>query len=480
MRCVSLLLILGVILVLAGTAVAQSQPPISEGKAEAYYNRGVAWQNKGQYDQAIADYGKALEINPRYAEAYSNRGAAWQSKGQYDQAIADYGKALEINPRYAEAYYNRGVAWQSKGRYDQAIADYGKALEINPRYAEAYSNRGNAWQGKGQYDQAIADYGKALEINPRYAEAYFNKGFVCEKAGRIREAIEAYRGFVLYASGGDSALIELARKELRDLAREEAGAKQKPALDVPYVPSTVRIARAMLDMARVTSTDMVYDLGCGDGRIVIMAARERRAKGIGVDLDPVLVKESKRHAKEARVTGLVQFFQQNLFETDISGATVVMLYLWPEVNLKLRPKLMRDLRPGTRVVSHSHTMGDWTPDDERTVEGHNLYLFIVPANATGTWRWTDRDGRDASLRVTQRFQQGECRMEAGKDLFTVKNCALRGDLLTFSSAAGDRVLFFEGRIAGDVIRGQVKDSAGLPVEGWKALRDPSTRLSIAE
>ena len=263
-------------------------------------------------------------------------------------------------------------------------------------------------------------------------------------------------------------------------ARVETGAKQKPALDVPYEPSTAGIARAMLDMARVTSTDVVYDLGCGDGRIVIMAAQERRAKGVGVDLDPARVAESKRHAKKAGVTSLVQFFQRNLFETDISAATAVMLYLWPEVNLRLRPKLIRELRPGTRIVSHSHTMGDWTPDDERTVEGHHLYLFIVPANATGTWQWTDREGRETSLRVTQRFQQGECRMEAGRDLFTVKDCALRGDLLTFTSASGGRVLSFEGRIAGDVIKGHVRDGAGQPVQNWKALRDPSTRQPIAE
>jgi SAM-dependent methyltransferase len=285
------------------------------------------------------------------------------------------------------------------------------------------------------------------------------------------------RWFVILAFALALAM-EWPGSDIRALA--QAGARQKPALDVPFEPSTRGITRAMLDMARVTSADVVYDLGCGDGRIVIMAARERQAKGVGVDLDPVRVEESKKHAGRAGVTGLVQFFQQNLFETDIARATVVMLYLWPEVNLRLRPKLLSDLRPGTRIVSHSHTMGDWTPDDQRTVEGHDLYLFIVPANATGTWRWTDRTGRETSLRVTQKFQQGECRMEAGKDPFTVKNCALRGDLLTFSSAAGDRVLLFEGRIAGDVIRGQVRDSAGQRAEAWKAFRDPSTRQPIAE
>lgn len=133
-------------------------------------------QDKGQYDQSIADYTRVIEINPRYAgAAYVSRGIAYCSKGEYDRAIGDCNKALEINPRCAEAYVSRGIAYYSKGEDDRAIEDYNKALEINPRYALAYNNRGNAYAKKGEDDRDIGDYNKALEINPRYAEAYANR-----------------------------------------------------------------------------------------------------------------------------------------------------------------------------------------------------------------------------------------------------------------------------------------------------------------
>jgi Flp pilus assembly protein TadD len=148
--------------------------------AEAYYSRGTAHFHKGQYDQAISDFDKALEINPNDAKAYYNRGIACCKKGQYDQAIPDFTKALEINPRDAEAYYNRGITFCQKGQHDQAISDFKKAFEINPnnpRYLEAYVNQEIAYyEDKGQYDQAISDYTNALEINPNDAEAYYNRG----------------------------------------------------------------------------------------------------------------------------------------------------------------------------------------------------------------------------------------------------------------------------------------------------------------
>ena len=167
---------------------------------------------------------------------------------------------------------------------------------------------------------------------------------------------------------------------------QEQGTKENPVLDVPYEPTTYGIAEAMLSMAKVTSGDLVYDLGCGDGRIVIMAAKERGARGVGVDIDPARIKESRQNARAEGVDGAVRFFEQNLFETDITGATVVMLYLWPEVNLRLRPKLLRELKPGTRIVSHSHALGDWKPEATRivsdiTITGRSpLYLFVVPVD----------------------------------------------------------------------------------------------------
>ena len=265
---------------------------------------------------------------------------------------------------------------------------------------------------------------------------------------------------------------------------QEQGTKEKPVLDVPYEPTTYGIAEAMLSMANVTSRDLVYDLGCGDGRIVIMAAKERGAQGVGVDIDPARIKESRENAKAEGVSGAVRFFEQSLFETDITDATVVMLYLWPEVNLKLRPKLLRDLKPGTRIVSHSHTMGDWQTDDRRTVENHNLYLFTVPLNVSGRWQWIGRDGGPVTLRLTQKFQkvQGSVRF-SGREIELI-DCALRGKGLSFSvkrtSGEKKEILFFEGRVSGDAIEGTITEGTGGTVSRWNAVRDASTVVSIAQ
>jgi len=145
-------------------------------EAKVFLNRGYYFASKDQYDEAISDYTKALEINPRYIEAYNNRGLAYASKGQYDDAISDYNKALKINPRYIEAYNNRGNAHLNKGQYDDAISDYNKILKIESRYAVAYYNRGIAYIAKDQYDQAISDFSKALEILPGFEAAYGNRG----------------------------------------------------------------------------------------------------------------------------------------------------------------------------------------------------------------------------------------------------------------------------------------------------------------
>jgi len=156
---------------------------------------------------------------------------------------------------------------------------------------------------------------------------------------------------------------------------------QKPALrppDVRYEPSPPEVVRAMLRLAEVTSRDVVYDLGCGDGRIVIMAAKEFGARGVGIDIDPQRIAESEANARQAGVERRVTFRNEDLFEADIGEATVVTLYLWPWVNLKLRPKLLKELKPGTRVVSHSHDMGDWKPERQIEANGHTIYLWRIP------------------------------------------------------------------------------------------------------
>lgn len=161
-------------------------------------------------------------------------------------------------------------------------------------------------------------------------------------------------------------------------------AAENRALDVPYEPSTPEIVAGMLKLANVTKKDIVFDLGCGDGRIVIEAARTYGARGVGVDMDAVRIAEAQENARKAGVGGRVVFRNQDLFKSDISKATVVMLYLWPHVNLRLLPKLQRELKPGTRIVSHSHNMGDWKPEKEVQVDGHTLYFWTIPAKASST------------------------------------------------------------------------------------------------
>jgi SAM-dependent methyltransferase len=168
------------------------------------------------------------------------------------------------------------------------------------------------------------------------------------------------------------------------------GSKPARDPDVPYVPTTEQAVEEMLKLAKVTKSDVVYDLGCGDGRIVIAAAKKYGARGVGIDINPVRISEAKANAKRAGVEHLVRFEENDLFQADIHEATVVSLFLLPNINLKLRPKLLQDLKPGTRVVSNTFDMGDWKPEQESQLsnsdEGysslsHKFFLWTIPAKS---------------------------------------------------------------------------------------------------
>lgn len=148
--------------------------------------------------------------------------------------------------------------------------------------------------------------------------------------------------------------------------------------DVIYVPTSEATVMAMLEMADVDSSDVVYDLGSGDGRIVITAAKEYGAKGVGIDIDPKRIEESNENAEAANVTDQVEFIQGDLFKSDFSEASVVTLYLLSRLNEKLRPILMEQLKPGTKIVSHAFRMGDWEPEKTQEVDGNTIYLWTVP------------------------------------------------------------------------------------------------------
>ena len=169
-------------------------------------------------------------------------------------------------------------------------------------------------------------------------------------------------------------------------AAQDSQARRQP--DVPFVPTTDEAVQAMLKLADVKKSDVVYDLGCGDGRIVIAAAKNYGARAVGVDIDPRRIQEAKENARKAGVEDLVRFDEKDLFQADIREASVVTLFLLSSVNLKLRPKLLQDLRPGTRIVSNTFDMGDWKADKEFTIDSagdsylsHKLYLWTVPQRA---------------------------------------------------------------------------------------------------
>jgi len=263
--------------------------------------------------------------------------------------------------------------------------------------------------------------------------------------------------------------------------------------DVEYVPTPHEVVAEMLNMAGVTKDDVVYDLGCGDGRIVIAAAMQYGARGVGVDIDPELIRVSNENARKAGVTGRVKFLLRDLFETELREATIVALYLTPELNLQLRPKLFRELKPGARIVSHDFDMGDWKPDamremrnvqfffpdDMARVRDTKFYYWVIPAHVAGLWRWnvkTPRRERDYTLNVTQKFQEisGQVKLQGRES--TISDALLKGDQVTFwvrDEIAGQTVTMrFQGHIRGEMIDGSAEVKGG-PFEGthpWTAKR----------
>jgi len=263
------------------------------------------------------------------------------------------------------------------------------------------------------------------------------------------------------------------------------GGERKP--DVHYVPTPPEVVAQMLKTADVGTRAVVYDLGCGDGRIVITAVETFGArKGVGIDIDPERIKESIENARKAAVGDRVAFLQQDLFDTDFSEATVVSLYLLQKLNLRLRPALFRQLRPGDRIVSHAFDMDEWEPD--KTVEvsgsdgnkGGTAYYWMLPGGAAGTWQWKlpGAEGEQTyRLRLRQRFQTVTGALEIDGQEQPIADTRLLGDRLTFNlvrDAKGEKAkMAFAGRIAGDALGGRV-ESEGCPLVGkreWTAKRD---------
>jgi SAM-dependent methyltransferase len=186
-----------------------------------------------------------------------------------------------------------------------------------------------------------------------------------------------YRRDLLRSAG--AALLAYGAAPTLLLPGPSAQVDTAPRLDVPYVPTSIPVVDAMLDLGKVHRSDMLYDLGCGDGRIVVRAAQRFGCRGVGVDLDPQRVSEARANAAKAGVEALTRFEIGDVFAFDFSPATVITMYLLPSVNLKLRPRLLSELKPGTRIVSHDFDMGDWEPQAVREVARSRIFLWTVPA-----------------------------------------------------------------------------------------------------
>jgi len=253
-----------------------------------------------------------------------------------------------------------------------------------------------------------------------------------------------------------------------------------PRLDVRWEPSPRDVVDQMIAMAKVRTSDIVYDLGCGDGRYVITAARQTGAHAVGIDLDPRRIKECGENALREQVDGLVRFLNADLFDANISEATVLFLFLFPHVNLRLRPKVLTELRPGARIVSYCHDMERWAPDRRIEVRTNYLYLWVVPANISGRWEGTMRArGRRLPLRLElqQEFQTASGTALLGDEVFSLKNASLEGNRFHYNGR--DNRVILIGSVKGDLMEGVIqKDGAPGETGAWTARRDPSTRVAL--
>ena len=292
----------------------------------------------------------------------------------------------------------------------------------------------------------------------------------------------SHRGFALLPA----VVSTLALAVPGGLAGQQTSAPAR-APDVHFVPTDTTKVREMLTAAKVGSKDLVYDLGCGDGRIVISAVKQYGARGVCVDIDPVRIKESKSNADTAGVTSRIEFIEGDLFEQDLSKATVVTLYLLPSLNERLRPKLFKELRPGTRIVSNAFDMGDWKADRTLNIKNFSgmqsyAYLWILPADVSGEWRLEPEggSGKEYTLDLKQKYQEVSGTAASGGKATPLSNLSVKGDQLSFvlgDGAGGGERVEFTGQVNGDRASGTAKGTDGS--WSWSAVRTkPGSRPDL--
>jgi SAM-dependent methyltransferase len=264
------------------------------------------------------------------------------------------------------------------------------------------------------------------------------------------------------------------------VAGQDTSAARPP--DVHYVPTPQYVVEAMLRLTAVKPGDLVYDLGSGDGRIPIAAAKRFGARGVGIDIDPVRVTEARANARTQGVADRVRFLQQDLFKTDFSDATVVTLYLLPSLNVKLRPLLFRTLKPGTRIASHAFDMGDWSPDAKLEIEGSNAFFWTIPADIRGDWTWrlTTPEGTERhTITFQQRFQKATGSWAGENATVSVPAVRIVGDSVIFRISRPSEEFRIEARVTGNRMEGTIERD-GSPAQPFSARRARTPAGSIEE
>lgn len=256
----------------------------------------------------------------------------------------------------------------------------------------------------------------------------------------------------------------LAAAALTVPAQAQTGGEFKPQVgqagkDVIWVPTPKSLVEKMLKMADVKPTDVVFDLGSGDGVTVITAAKQFGVRATGIEYNPDMVELSKRNAQKEGVADKTQFIRGDIFATDFSHATVVTMYLLPYLNLKLRPTIL-NMKPGTRVVSHAFTMDDWAPDQTDSTEGRTAYMWIVPAKVEGNWKFDN-----GTMELKQKFQDFEGVFRNGDGMsWRVTSANLRGDQISFSIGNAS----YSGRVSGSTMQGTMRARPDAPATPWSA------------
>ena len=249
-----------------------------------------------------------------------------------------------------------------------------------------------------------------------------------------------------------SALSVEAQRRCAYLRQPETGQRGK---DVVWMPTTDALTTKMLELAKTTKDDRVFDLGAGDGRIPIAAAKEFGAVAVGVEYEAALVTLAQCLVKAEGVADKVTIAQGDVFAFDFSAATVVTLYLLPELNLRLRPTLLA-MAPGTRIVSHSWLMDEWEPDDQTSADNANAYLWIVPANVSGTWTFVRSDGMERfTVQLEQSFQNVKGRLASGDSSRPLWRSRIRGTQIEFSYADASTITTVLGHVSQDRIQARV-------------------------